>query len=159
MAWAAKATTHYRIIAGTATVLNDRLQLGQVKPVDPAPPVQDQQYPSIAVTTAGTTVGWEDRRYGHTRLFTSFATPGNDFGPLRQLNQLKARRSTSFGNGTGAMRVVLASDGRDRNIASWLDKRDFTEGYDVYSSLSVDGGVTFIGNEKVEDMLGTNLPQ
>jgi hypothetical protein len=159
LAWAAKADKHYQIIVTAASVRGDQVQLAGVKPVDPAPPKQDQLYPSIAVTTSGTTIGWEDRRYGHTRLFTAFAATGKEFGPLRQLNQLKAKRSNTYGNGTGAMRVVLASDSRREIVGSWLDKRDFAEGYDVYAAASRDGGKTFTGNEKVEDMMGANQAQ
>lgn len=159
LAWAAKVDAHYQIVVTAASVQGDKLQLTGVKPVDPAPPKQDQLYPSLAVTASGTTVGWEDRRFGHTRLYTAFASPGNWFGPLRQLNQLRAKRSNTYGNGTGAMRVVLASDGDHAVVASWLDKRDFAEGYDVYAAVSRDGGKTFAGNEKVEDMLGANQAQ
>ena len=159
LAWAAKAGRHYHIVATAASVQGDRLQLSDVKPVDPAPPKQDQLYPTIAITRDGTIVGWEDRRYGHTRLFTAVAAKGKWFAPLRQLNQLKAKRSMKYGNGTGAMRVVLASNGQNQLIASWLDKRDFVEGYDVYAAMSRDGGQRFGRNEKVEDMLGSNQTQ
>ena len=159
MAWAAKAGAHYQIVATQAIAPGDKLQLLSLKPVDPTSPTQDQLYPSIAVTTTGITVGWEDRRYGHTRLFTAFAGPNAGFGELRQLNLLKSKRSNTYGNGTGAMRLVLASNGAQMVLASWLDKRDFAEGYDVYAAVSHDGGNTFIGNEKVGDMLGANQPQ
>ena len=159
LAWAAKTKGHFRIVVTRATLQGNQLQLAGVKPVDPIQPKQDQLYPSIAVTATGSSVGWEDRRYGHTRLFTAFAPTGKWFGPIRQLNQLKDKRSNTYGNGTGAMRVVLASDGAQGVLASWLDKRDFDEGYDVYTAASHNGGKTFSGNDKVEDMLGANQPQ
>ena len=159
LAWAQKAGQHFQIVYASADVHGNRIQLGQIKPVDPAPPKQDQLYPSIALVHKAAAIAWEDRRYGHTRLFTAYAAEGKSFTPLRQLNALKARRSDVYGNGTGAMRPVLASDGNKRVVASWLDKRDFTEGYDVYAAFSKDGGLTFGGNEKVEDMLGANQAQ
>jgi hypothetical protein len=159
LAWAAKNERYYQIVAARATLQGNQIKLAGVKPVDPALPKQDQLYPSMVVTSSGTSVGWEDRRYGHTRLFTAFAPIGKWFGPLRQLNKLKDKRSNTYGNGTGAMRVVLASDDAQQVLASWLDKRDFDEGYDVYAAVALDGGKTFAGNEKVQDMLGANQPQ
>lgn len=159
LAWAAKAARHFHIVVTSASVQGERLQLSAVRAVDPKPPRQDQLYPSLAVSAEGTTVAWEDRRYGHTRLFTAFATPGKGFTPLRQLNQLKRRRAKVYGNGTGAMRVVLAGNGHQELIASWLDKRDFAEGYDVYAAFSHDGGKHFGANEKVEDAFGANQAQ
>lgn len=159
LAWAAKAGAHFQIVATAASVQGDRLHLAGVKPVDPAPPKQDQLYPSIALSGDGATIGWEDRRYGHTRIFGAFAATGKWFGSPRPLNQLKAKRSMKYGNGTGAMRVVLAGNGQHQLVSSWLDKRDFVEGYDVYTAFSHDGGKTFGGNEKVEDMLGANQAQ
>jgi hypothetical protein len=159
LAWATKADGHFQIVATRAALQGDEIRLAEVRPVDAQAPKQDQLYPTIAVTAAGCVLGWEDRRYGHTRLFTAFAPSGKWFGPIRQLNELKAQRSNVYGNGTGAMRVVLASDGQQRVVASWLDKRDFAEGYDVYAALSTDGGRQFQANEKVIDALGANQPQ
>ena len=159
LAWAEKAGPHYRIVSSTASLKADRIQLSDARPVDPAPPKQDQLYPSIALTRDGTIISWEDRRYGHTRLFTAHAAHGEAFTPLRQLNQLKAKRSATFGMGTGAMRTVLASDGQSRIFSCWLDKRDFAEGYDVYAAFSQDAGKTFGQNLKVEDLLGANQAQ
>ncbi len=159
LAWSEKTGAHYHIVATTARVQGEQLQLAKVKPVDPAPPKQDQLYPSVAVSRDETTIGWEDRRYGHTRIVTAHAAKGKWFSALRPLNQLKGRRSMTYGKGTGAMRVVLASDGRHRIVSSWLDKRDFAEGYDVYAAISEDNGKTFGHNNKVEDMLGANQAQ
>ena len=130
-----------------------------IQTVDAAPPKQDQLYPSIALTRKGITIGWEDRRYGHTRLFTAFAGYGKGFAPLRQLNYIKPWPGRVFGKGTGSMRVVLASDGRLDAVACWLDKRNFAEGYDIYAAFSRDGSNSFGQNKKVEDMLGANQAQ
>jgi len=159
LAWSQKAGQHFRILAARAAVRNNRLQVRKAQPVDPAPPTQDQQYPSIAFSHDGTSIAWEDRRYGHTRIFSAYAAKGAGFSRLQQLNTLPPPRSGVFGKGTGAMRVVLAGDGAQTVIASWLDKRNFAEGYDVYSAFSHDGGRHFGKNRKVEDMLGANQPQ
>lgn len=159
VAWSQKSNGHFQVVAASVSVQDSHIKLSRLKPVDAAAPKQDQLYPSIAISDKGTIVGWEDRRFGHTRIFTAFAMTGRDFGPLQQLNQLPPKRSTTYGNGTGAMRVVLASNGSQEVLACWLDKRNFTEGYDVYASYSHDGGKSFTGNDKVEDMLGANQPQ
>jgi hypothetical protein len=159
LAWAQKAGTHFHIVASVASVHGDKIALQGIKAVDAAPPKQDQLYPSIALTRKGITIGWEDRRYGHTRLFTAFAVQGKGFAPLRQLNYIKPWPGRVFGKGTGSMRVVLASDGRQHIVGCWLDKRHFVEGYDVYAALSHDGGKIFGQNEKVQDMLGANQAQ
>lgn len=159
LAWSAKVGQHYQIEVAKAVQKAEQLHVLEEKPVDPKPPTQDQQYPSLAHCRDGTTVAWEDRRYGYTRILTAFAPTGKWFGPLRKLNRARHQRGKTFGNGTGAMRVVLASDGRHDLIASWLDKRDFAEGYDVYAAFSHDGGKTFGVNEKVEDVFGADHAQ
>jgi hypothetical protein len=128
-----------------------------VRPLEPQAPTAGQLYPSLALADAGLLVGWEDRRHGHTRLYTARATP-EGFGIARQLNELPPPRSTSFGRGTGVTRLVL--DGRGDRIASvWMDKRDFQGGYDIYAALSTDGGQDFGPNELVQDPFGDNQPQ
>lgn len=159
LGWAAKAGTHYQIVTTSAKIVGDQLQLADIKPADPNPPKQDQMYPSIAIAHDGVVVAWEDRRYGHTRIFAAHAASGQGFSALQQINQLKPAQSEKYGKGTGAKRVVLASDGQHKLIASWLDKRNFVEGYDVYAAFSQDGGKSFGVNEKVEDMLGANQAQ
>jgi len=159
LAWAAKLGRYYQIEVAKAALRGDQLHVLTEKPVDPKLPIQDQQYPTLAHCLDGTTVAWEDRRYGFTRILTAFAAPGKWFGPLHKLNQARHQRGKVFGNGTGAMRVVLASNGRHELVASWLDKRDFAEGYDVYAAFSHDGGKTFGTNEKVEDAFGADHAQ
>jgi len=159
LAWAAKAGAHFQIVTTAAKVKVDRLQLVDIKPVDPNPPKQDQLYPSIAIVHGGVVIAWEDRRYGHTRIVASRAASGQAFSALQQINQLNPAQSEKYGKGTGAMRVALASDGQHKLVASWLDKRNFAEGYDVYAAFSQDGGKSFRANEKVEDMLGANQAQ
>lgn len=158
-AWSARAGHYFHVVVSSARIKGGQLRLSRVRAVDPAPPTQDQQFPSLARSADGLTVAWEDRRYGHTRIFTAFAPPGKWFGRFRPLNELRRARQDVVGNGTGAMRVVLASDGAHKLIASWLDKRDFAEGYDVYAAISHDGGQHFGANEKVQDMFGANQAQ
>ena len=57
------------------------------------------------------------------------------------------------------MRISLGGDNKKLVAASWLDKRDFEGGYDVYAAVSEDGGKTFGTDELVQDMFGENTPQ
>jgi hypothetical protein len=135
------------------------LELGQARPVDSEPAARDQLYPSVAVTDAGVVIGWEDRRHGHTRLYTAFRPHGGDFGAPQGLNdQPQGPRSVEFGAGSGVTRVALAARG-ERVAAVWMDKRDYRSGYDVFAALSEDGGRSFGANEMVQDMFGAETPQ
>jgi hypothetical protein len=128
------------------------------KSIDKYKAKADQAYPSLYQSSKGTVVAWEDRRFGNTQIFTAFAGPGEPFSPHRVLNDFRPSRIARFGNGTGAMRVTL--DGNSSLVlATWLDKRDFEGGYDVYAAISKDGGATFGNDELVQDMFGENTPQ
>ncbi len=126
--------------------------------VDPAPPPADQLYPSIAANANGVTVAWEDRRGGHTVLMHTQSPDAVRFATPVTLNKRERPRTTRYGKGTGVMRVVLAPYG-DRGVAAaWLDKRTFTEAYDVYAGFSQDGA-TFGKNQKVQDDFATGSAQ
>jgi len=160
-AWACREGRRLRIVVAPLTLDGDRLQAKRARPVDPVPPTQDQLYPSLALTADGVAVAWEDRREGHTRLYTSISRDGLNFAPLRALNAVHGSRDPSmrFGRGTGVTRVALASDGKQRVAAVWMDKREFMGGYDIYAAVSDDGGRTYGPNEKAQDMFGDNQPQ
>lgn len=123
-----------------------------------------QGYPALAWTANGRlVVAWEDRRAGHTRLFHSWRDPGGSFAPSRQLNEHNApppgEATEDVGLGSGAMRVMLASDGKAKVRAIWLDKRSPASGYAVWGSLSEDGGASFGPNAIVQDDRGSAVPQ
>lgn len=126
--------------------------------VDPAPPPADQLYPSIVNGATGVTVAWEDRRGGHTVLMHTQSSDAVRFVTPVTLNKRERPRTTRYGKGTGAMRVVLAPYGDHGVAAAWLDKRTFTEAYDVYTGFSQDG-VTFGKNQKVQDDFATGSAQ
>lgn len=126
--------------------------------VDPAPPQADQIYPSIVANANGVTVAWEDRRGGHTVLMHSHSPDAKRFAAPTILNEQLARRTTEFGKGLGVMRVVLAPYGARGVAAGWLDKRSFTEGYDVYAAISPDGR-RFGKNQKAQDDFATGAAQ
>jgi hypothetical protein len=119
----------------------------------------EQYYPSLAVSEGGVTVGWEDRRRGHTVILTAHARDGRRFAPPRPLNELPARSAAQYGKGTGAARVVLRAAAQGEVLAVWLDKRDFVSGYDIYSAHSGDGGASFGANRKIHDEFGQYAAQ
>lgn len=127
--------------------------------VDPQPPKADQIYPSVAVNGGIIAVAWEDRRHGHTVLLHSHAsTRSLQFAPPRMLNEQPPRRSAIYGRGPGVARVGLIEHGKQGVGATWLDKRDFTSGYDVYAAFSPDGK-RFGSNQKVQDEFGNAISQ
>ena len=118
-----------------------------------------QQYPALAFTKLGKVIAWEDRRQGATRIFSAFSPGGKAFQDYHLLNEFAPSPNPELGKGSGAMRPVLASDGRQTVVAAWMDKRNWRSGYDVYAALSVDGGKKFGANEQAQDMFGENVPQ
>jgi hypothetical protein len=129
-----------------------------VTSVDPEPPADDQLYPSVAVTRQGVTVAWEDRRRGHTVILYSHAPHGRTYSTPKLLNE-PVQKSDVYGRGSGVTRVALATLGDDRIVATWMDKRGFLTGYDIYAAHSTDGGVSFGKNEVVQDEFGNEIAQ
>lgn len=157
--WAEKRKKAYQIHFTKLEVKNQ--EVSAVKPllVDNTKVDADQLYPSVYQSRSGTVVGWEDRRHGNTRIFTAYSTNDKQFTPHRLLNDFRLSRIPRFGQGTGAMRISMDGNGQSQVLASWLDKRDFEGGYDVYAALSEDGGKNFTKNELAQDMFGENTPQ
>lgn len=157
--WSEEKSGHPRIRFAYLTVDGQRVGFnGVVQDVDMAPPKAEQLYPDVALTTAGVSVVWEDRREGHTLLLHSFSKDGRHFNRPKILNEQAPKRSEVYGKGTGAARIALARHDPRGVAAAWLDKRDFLEGYDVYASFARDG-VRFGKNEKVQDDFGNNISQ
>ena len=158
--WAQQQGRHRQIVVAPITIrgLDKAVSAGAARPVDPAPPVNEQLYPTLAVTSKGVTVAWEDRRYGHTALLTSFAEPGKAFGAVTELNEV-VQKSATYGRGSGVTRATLAVFGADQVGAAWMDKRGFSTGYDIYGAISRDAGRHFGKNEIVQDAFGENFSQ
>lgn len=157
--WSEQKAGYPRIRFAYLTVDGQRVGFnGAVQDVDVAPPKAEQLYPDVALTPAGVSVAWEDRRDGHTTLLHTFSKAGRRFGKPKILNEQPPKRSEVYGKGTGAARVVLARHGPRGVAATWLDKRDFLEGYDVYAGFARDGA-RFGKNEKVQDDFGNNVSQ
>ncbi len=129
--------------------------------VTPGADTHYQGYPAATFVGNGRlVVAWEDRRAGHTRLFSSWRKGRQPFSPEIQLNEHRAPATTDdFRGGTGVMRVTLARGQEDTVQAVWLDKRNPGSGYAVWGARSVDGGKSFSSNHKVQDELGDAIQQ
>lgn len=157
--WSEEVEHHPRIRLARLKVQGQTVRLdGSAQDVDGAPPKAEQLYPDVALTPAGMTVAWEDRRAGHTILLHAFSKDGKRFNKPQILNEQPPKRSEVYGKGTGVARVALARHGARGVAAVWLDKRSFLEGYDVYAGFARDGA-RFGKNEKVQDDFGNNISQ
>lgn len=157
-AWSQPSGRYYRVVVAELKIQGLQPNVSPSVPADARPPKQEQLYPALAVVPKGLVVAWEDRREGHTRLyFTSLQADGS-FREPTQLNESVPSPNPGLGRGTGVTRVALATGGR-LVAATWMDKRDFKGGYDVYAAISDDQGRTFGANEKVQDLFGENIPQ
>lgn len=157
-AWSQPNGRYFRIVVAELKTQGMQPNVGPAVPADAEAPRGEQLYPSLAAVSDGLVVAWEDRREGHTRLFFTKRQRDGTFGPLGQLNEHRPPPNPELGRGTGVTRVSLAGNGK-RVAATWMDKRDFQGGYDIYAAVSDDGGVSFQANEKVQDLFGDNIPQ
>ncbi len=157
-AWSRPNGRYYQIVVAEVKAQGLQPNVSPPVPADAQPPQQEQLYPALAVLPKGLVVAWEDRREGHTRLYYTSLQADGSFREPAELNETKPERDAKFGRGTGVTRVALATNGR-RVGATWMDKRNFKGGYDVYAAVSSDLGRTFGANEKVQDMFGENIPQ
>ena len=131
------------------------------QPADPQPVKDDQMYPVLTNIANGLALAWEDRRLGHTVIYSGRMDAGNKWNaPFRiSQNPTGKAQGTNLGRGTGAMRPSLAAYGDNNVAAVWLDKRDFLSGYDVYAALSADDGKTYGTNMKAQDSFGDTYAQ
>ncbi|MEJ2140882.1 MAG: hypothetical protein P8Y24_00760 [Gammaproteobacteria bacterium] len=157
--WIQNHRPNQQVVLSEITLKNKQLKISQPVIVDKSPAPRRQSYPSVTATQEGIAIGWEDREHGHTRIYTSFSADGKNFTGKKLLNDLPPSRSVKYGRGTGATRVALASDKKNMVVASWMDKRNFVGGYDIFAAVSSDGGRTYGKDEIVQDMLGENQPQ
>ena len=159
-AWVQQQGRHRQVVTAAITVRgpDQSVNAAAVRPVDPMPPVDEQLYPTLAVTTKGVSIAWEDRRHGHTVLLTSFSESGKPFGVATELNEV-VQKSATYGRGSGVTRATLAVFGADQVGAAWMDKRGYSTGYDIYGAISRDGGRRFGKNEIVQDSFGENFSQ
>ena len=158
-AWSAPEDRWRRLWLAPLRVEGDQLRSGPARPLDPAPLADDQMFPSLASVGAHLVVAWEDRRLGHTVIFSSRSADGETWSPPTRLSRNPTgKQAGDLGRGSGAMRPALAAFGA-RLAAVWLDKRDFLSGYDVYAALSDDGGASFGADTRAQDSFGDAIAQ
>jgi len=136
----------------------DRLLPGLATVVDPAPLKGEQLAPVAAVTKSGVAVIWEDRRHGHTVLLYSHSPDGKQYSGPVPLNE-QVQKSDVYGRGSGVTRAAVTPFGHDGLAATWMDKRGFRTGYDIFAAVRADGGKHFGRNEQVQDEFGNEIPQ
>jgi hypothetical protein len=159
-AWSQRASRFHRIVTVMVKVgtKDKKIHFAGLKPVEIKPPVNDQSYPSVVLTKQASTVVWEDRRRGHTILLYSHAALNGKYSAPRPLNEV-VQKSEQYGRGNGVTRVALAVFGDGQVAATWMDKRGYQTGYDIYAAFSRDGGAHFGANELVQDAFGEQYAQ
>ncbi len=146
---------HRQIVATTLAYDPGKREITptEIVVVESDAPPHDQLYPSVAVTPAGWCVAWEDRRYGHTRLFWAHAADARRFSKPQVLNEFHANRN-AYDKGTGVTRVTLARFGERGVAAAWMDKREGHKAYAIVGTVSGDGGRTFGKRLRIHDDFG-----
>jgi hypothetical protein len=138
------------------------LRLKQACAVDAEPARDEQLYPTVASVADRVIVAWEDRRPGHTIIM---AAQNEDmksckFGTPQRVSAAKPGNRPTFGKGHGVSRVALAPYGAGKLLATWADKRDFREGYDIYAAQYQPGNKQLFGaNIKIQDSFGSFAQQ
>lgn len=159
-AWAELAGSHKRIMLARLSLGADAARLEYAVPVEEPLPTDEQAYPALAVSgDGGVTAVWEDRRKKHTMILAAHSADGKNFSAPYRLIDLPQVRTIDLGAGMGSMRPTVAVCGPACLVASWLDKRDFLSGYDVFAAFSDNGGRSFGRNMKVQDSFGDNIAQ
>jgi hypothetical protein len=161
VAWNAPAGRWQRVWHAALSLDGDHLRAEAPGPADAVEPVDDQAYPALAAGETGLVLAWEDRRHGHTVIYASRSADGRTWSaPLRVSGNPTGKAQGYLGRGTGSMRPAIASFGAGqaaRFAATWLDKRDFLSGYDVYAALS--DGAGFAKDRKAQDSFGDAIAQ
>jgi hypothetical protein len=159
-AWAEQAGAHKRLMIARLVLEAGGLKAEYRLPVEDRLPEEGQAYPALAVNADGSlALVWEDRRFKHTVMLAAHSEDGKKFSPPYRLIDVPLVRTVNLGAGMGSMRPALAACGPDCVVASWLDKRDFLSGYDVFAAFSRNGGRAFGRNLKVQDSFGDNISQ
>ena len=160
IAWTAHYEDHTQILIAIVQLETNGSpqKVGKAFPLDTSPLKADQLYPALTKTNRGVTVVWEDRRGGHTKLLYSHARAKAWFTAPQGLNEV-VQKSTKYGRGSGVTRAAATSFGKKNVAVTWMDKRGFRTGYDIYAAISSDGGKTFGPNQQVQDSFGENITQ
>lgn len=108
--------------------------------------VADQRQPVLAVGPDGTIhIAWADRRFGNSDIFYARSTDGGAaWSPNARVNDDATVADQDS--------PVLAVDEQGHVHIAWEDNRN--SDYDIYYAHSVDGGMTFSVNQRVNDDVG-----
>jgi hypothetical protein len=131
-------------------------QPGVSCPVDALLPMDEQLYPSAALSGERLVVAWEDRRLKHTIIMAAVEQKARScrFSEPVRISEKPGKNNLPYGAGHGVSRVALAGFGEQKVFAVWEDKRDFRNGYDIWgATYSAEQG-RFGKNEKVQDDFG-----
>ncbi len=160
-AWSKKNGRFSQIVTA-AIKINDQADLlstSPATPVDPEPPKDSQLSPTMARTPQGVTIVWEDRRRGHTILLYSHSKNGRAFSSFNLLNEVVVK-SDDYGRGSGVTRATITGYANNEKLAAaWMDKRNYSTGYDIYAALSAESTVKFAANQMVQDTFGNDKSQ
>ncbi len=133
------------------------LQTKQACAVDAEPAKDEQLFPTIAKLKDRVIVAWEDRRPGHTIIMAAQNDQLNfcHFHPPQRISEGPSSSRMPYGKGHGVARVALAPYGNGQVLAAWADKRNFRDGYDIYSANYQPGNNQLFGpNLSVQDSFG-----
>lgn len=161
VAWSAPDGRWRRVWRARLQIDGKRLRASAAQPADAAAAGDDQSFPALTAGPHGLMLVWEDRRLGHSVIFSS-ATPDAQTWtpPARVSANPTGKAAGDLGRGSGAMRPALAAFG-ERFAAVWLDKRDFLSGYDVYAALTGENAdaLRFAKDRKAQDSFGDAIAQ
>ena len=115
---------------------------------DPPPDgsLADQQQPALAVGSDGTIhIAWGDERFGNSDIFYARSADGGvSWSPNVRVNDDATVADQDF--------PTIAVDEHDHVHVAWEDSRNGD--YDIYYAHSVDGGVSFSVNRRVNNDVG-----
>jgi hypothetical protein len=151
--WSERAGRYGQIrMAGVVIGDNAEPVVQENCPADVAEAMDEQLYPAATEVAGELVIAWEDRRLGHTIIMAAHGKPCKLSVPVR-ISEAIEQRSVTYGKGHGVSRVALTTYGADRVLATWADKRDFREGYDIYAAVYQTGS-GFGKNMRVQDEFG-----
>jgi len=101
-----------------------------------------QSNPAVAANSSTVFVTWEDTRNGHYEIYFSKST---DNGTTWSTNKHVDDSSLSY----DARYPDIAVDSSGKIVIVWEDYRN--SNWDIYSSVSTDGGSTWSANKRVDD--------
>lgn len=156
LAYSQRDGRYARIWAQRLETDGQRLKTLQACAVDGEPAKDEQLYPSISGFADRIIVAWEDRRPGHTIIMAAQNDELNScrFHPPQRISDALSD-DMPYGKGHGVARVALAQYGSEQLLAVWADKRNFREGYDIYSADYQAGSKDLFGpNLRVQDSFG-----